>query len=813
MEKVLVIGLGGTGRRVVEEAMALVASDALLELDGAYGFVIFDDGAEEPEDVKTPLFPLVDGKTFIEMCAEINRNPSLDRAEFPKPMRAARTFGEAGLRAYCDFSFLRAYEMGWLSRLATYIKDDMKLKKTDAVTVMITGSLAGTTASGLALSVAGWCRRFLGELVNSVRVEGVWMLADAMVQKGEQVHGAAWCERKLAESYAALREMQAVSGASVGIGNTKIVFEPWVANGTGMNGEPLFNDVVLFDDTDEAEQLARTICARTMSSFSEYCYRETNPTQPLKAVAAGTKVLRYPAEQARTFCVGLAARKMIREQWHIPLPPDVALPNLDDGDAVMMAFAEKFVAFADENMKSDVPLWKQVYDDSLAYDEMAVMLLLEEGKEGRAESFVDELQAHIRAFVDDRVIPAHLRFLCDLDISFKKGEARGQTDLLFKGVTTVFERTEEENYKLLRYLRDFVFPENRLGGIPERLRYGERYICPTAAVYMLCKIALLLRALVDDARQQEVFAELTSSATRDRLYSLATTVDESFILSPVGKEALESLNNAAYVVHEQCREYGALASFKMAHKQFSWECMQLALLLIQTSQEARGQIEERLDKMASPPSTNTVTYLPLDREMLLGAFATMRMDNLSPEELWNGLFETAEAKLRNPTKKGKTEQLVDALMAAMEPRVFEGQENPCNLAKALYAECAQSGEANRAQYVRRRIDALVNETKTHLALASGEEEQTFCAICITLLNELMAFDETAADPQWMMMFSDNEVWVYKERAPVPLENVTALAKESRAAEAYRRQLEREKAEPSATMPLHLDKRWNVLLNE
>lgn len=214
MAKSLLIGLGGTGSRVVNKVAKLLQENGIkINEDGVYCAVLDTDANDNGRIGKSktgvPVIPTSRPGTIQsyfdrywgigEWC------PSSDVF-----MRETIVDGASEVRVKSRLAFLDCMESGELEKqLGGVVNQILQGNQDPKIRVMIVCSVAGGTGSGMFLQAALWLRKRLP--AGSAVIRGIFLLPDIFVQTTQTAHSAASQERIYANSYAAIRELNAIT--------------------------------------------------------------------------------------------------------------------------------------------------------------------------------------------------------------------------------------------------------------------------------------------------------------------------------------------------------------------------------------------------------------------------------------------------------------------------------------------------------------------------------------------------------------------------------------------------------------------------
>ena len=214
MAKSLLIGLGGTGSRVVNKVAKLLQENGIkINEDGVYCAVLDTDANDNGRIGKSktgvPVIPTSRPGTvqsYFDRYWGIGEwCPSSDVF-----MRETIVDGASEVRVKSRLAFLDCMESGELEKqLGGVVNQILQGNQDPKIRVMIVCSVAGGTGSGMFLQAALWLRKRLP--AGSAVIRGIFLLPDIFVQTTQTAHSAASQERIYANSYAAIRELNAIT--------------------------------------------------------------------------------------------------------------------------------------------------------------------------------------------------------------------------------------------------------------------------------------------------------------------------------------------------------------------------------------------------------------------------------------------------------------------------------------------------------------------------------------------------------------------------------------------------------------------------
>lgn len=208
----LLVGLGGTGSKIVTRVANLVTKDQRYHL----GFAVFDTDINELRDIQkaNPFISIIQTSTKLSVGEYLNIDNHARDTWFPvNAILNSKTLTEGAgqVRAISRLAFETALRAGKLEPLHEAIQELYKIEESQseqALRVIIVSSLAGGTGSGLILPVALYIKNYLAthfrQSANITR--GFFILPEVF---DEVIRGKAQRSNLRSNAYATLRELDA----------------------------------------------------------------------------------------------------------------------------------------------------------------------------------------------------------------------------------------------------------------------------------------------------------------------------------------------------------------------------------------------------------------------------------------------------------------------------------------------------------------------------------------------------------------------------------------------------------------------------
>lgn len=218
MAQTLLLGLGGTGSRIVNCVAADLKKRGIGINDGQICCAVLDTNANDNGDivrsnVGVPVVPTSRDITidnYLKMYANIGVqewmpvNPAL-RTENMKD-------GASQIRAKSRLALLDTIKSGAIHDLENCIQKLLNYRENDKIRVMIVSSLAGGTGSGMFIQTALWIRKFFKEKNCTITIRGIFLLPDPFVTTIEDIRSDDTEIQSLyANAYGAVSELNTIT--------------------------------------------------------------------------------------------------------------------------------------------------------------------------------------------------------------------------------------------------------------------------------------------------------------------------------------------------------------------------------------------------------------------------------------------------------------------------------------------------------------------------------------------------------------------------------------------------------------------------
>ena len=217
--KSILIGLGGTGSRAVNNVVKELNARKIVIGKGPISCVVFDTNVNDQDILKASDTGVVTFQTSetqtVEQCMEsiVKRDPK-NWCPYPTDfLRQYMTDGASEMRLKSRLAFAGSLENNAkMSELESQLSDLLNEGDKEIIRVIMVASLSGGTGSGMFIQTALWLRKFFEKLNNSVTIRGIFLLPDIFVNNADNIgKNDNTIESHYANAYAAIRELNTLN--------------------------------------------------------------------------------------------------------------------------------------------------------------------------------------------------------------------------------------------------------------------------------------------------------------------------------------------------------------------------------------------------------------------------------------------------------------------------------------------------------------------------------------------------------------------------------------------------------------------------
>lgn len=366
MKQTVLIGLGGTGSRVVNHVTKLLRKDGVKINDGVITCMVLDTNQSDNSKIKKtgtkiPVVATCDERTIDAYLDNMITSDPLSWCPYNSYFGSESMIdGASAVRVKSRLAFSDVLDSSKRYELEGTLEKVFHKRpgKAEKVRVLLVSSLAGGTGSGMYIQTALWLRKFFAERNCQMTLRGVFLLPDIFVRTVENIrNNANLRNRNYANAYASIRELNAINKVLKG----KIQLEkpividdlfdsrkiPQHIDGKPLEGLEAFEkkdrDVIarqvfdnaffiddldargaaLTDQSDYEEHVGQMVYMQLFApmqdelvSVEDNLFSVFNScTEPVYG-SCGTARAEYPVEDVLHYCALRAAKQSIDEGWN-----------------------------------------------------------------------------------------------------------------------------------------------------------------------------------------------------------------------------------------------------------------------------------------------------------------------------------------------------------------------------------------------------------------------------------------------------------------------------------------------------------------
>ena len=342
MAQTLLIGLGGTGSRVVNNVVKELRLKKGQINNGEMCCAVLDTNVNDNKsivDSKTgvPVIPTSKAQK-IRAYFEDYHHLHMDTwcPQSPAFMEESMIDGASELRLKSRIAFMDCLESGVIDQLELMINDVLKNNSGSKIRIMIVSSLSGGTGSGMFIQVALWLRKFLKE--SQITIRGIFLLPDVFVSTIKDIRDNKTTKvRHYCNAYAAIRELNTITkikmNNSVDLPDRMVLGDLFDSDVDIDTGKPVFDFAFFVDDKDEngvrlesiaeyEKMVAQLIYMQLYAPMMDDMYSEednaflafTESEEPLYG-SCGTAKAVYPTDSVKNYCAIRAVQDSLAGGW------------------------------------------------------------------------------------------------------------------------------------------------------------------------------------------------------------------------------------------------------------------------------------------------------------------------------------------------------------------------------------------------------------------------------------------------------------------------------------------------------------------
>lgn len=342
MAQTLLIGLGGTGSRVVNNVVRELHLNEKEINNGEICCAVLDTNVNDNEAIVdsntgVPVIPTSKAQKIRGYFDEYHHlHIETWCPQSPAFFEESMIDGASELRVKSRLAFMDCLESGVIDQLELMMNDVLKNNSGSKIRIMIVSSLSGGTGSGMFIQVALWLRKFLSE--SQITIRGIFMLPDVFISTLKDIRDNKKTKvRHYCNAYAAIRELNTITkikkGGPVDLPDKIELGKLFDSIIDKDSGKPVYDFAFFVDDRDEngvrlenigeyERMVAQLVYMQLYAPMKDDMYSEEDNAflsfieneEPLYG-SCGTAKAVYPAESVKTYCTIRAAQDSITGGW------------------------------------------------------------------------------------------------------------------------------------------------------------------------------------------------------------------------------------------------------------------------------------------------------------------------------------------------------------------------------------------------------------------------------------------------------------------------------------------------------------------
>ncbi|MBE6660321.1 MAG: hypothetical protein E7605_02850 [Ruminococcaceae bacterium] len=342
MAQTLLIGLGGTGSRVINNVVKELHANKKEINDGNICCAVLDTNVNDNESITNSGtgVPVISTSRAMKIREYLDTYQYLHMEEWcpqsPAFREQSMIDGASEMRLKSRIAFLDSCETKVIEGLELSINELLKNGAGSKIRIMIVSSLSGGTGSGMFIQVALWLRKFFEQ--SEITIRGIFLLPDVFVHTlGDIKANKATKTQHYCNAYAAIQELNAITKIKIGGDITlpeKISLDNLFDSEKNKDdGTPVYdfaffvdykdeNDIALNKISDYEKMVAQLVYMQLYAPMKDDMYSEEDNTfleftkaeEPLYG-SCGTAKAVYPRNSVKTYCSLRAAQDSLTGGW------------------------------------------------------------------------------------------------------------------------------------------------------------------------------------------------------------------------------------------------------------------------------------------------------------------------------------------------------------------------------------------------------------------------------------------------------------------------------------------------------------------
>ncbi len=342
MAQTLLIGLGGTGSRVVNHVVKELHINKKEINDGEICCAVLDTNVNDNASIVdsntgVPVIPTSKAQKIRDYFDDYHHLHMEEWCpESPAFLEESMIDGASELRLKSRVAFMDCLESGVTEQLELMINEVLKNNSGSKIRIMIVSSLSGGTGSGMFIQVALWLRKFLSE--SQITIRGIFLLPDIFISTLKDVRDNKTTKvRHYCNAYAAIRELNSLTKIkkdnSIELPEKIVLGKLFDSLVDKDSGKPVYDFAFFVDDKDEngvrldslgeyERMVAQLVYMQLYAPMKDDMYSEEDNAflsfiendEPLYG-SCGTSKAVYPTASVKTYCAVRAAQDSLTGGW------------------------------------------------------------------------------------------------------------------------------------------------------------------------------------------------------------------------------------------------------------------------------------------------------------------------------------------------------------------------------------------------------------------------------------------------------------------------------------------------------------------
>ncbi|MBQ3055405.1 MAG: hypothetical protein IJC88_04800 [Oscillospiraceae bacterium] len=342
MAQTLLLGLGGTGSRVVNNVVKELHKNGKSINNGeiycaALDTNVNDNDLLEKTGTGVPIYATSKAQKIQDYFLDYKHAGIEDWCpQSPAFLQESMIDGASELRVKSRIAWMDCVESGLVRNLELMINEVLNNNANSKLRIMIVSSISGGTGAGMFIQVALWLRKFLSE--SQITIRGIFLLPDVFVETIKDIRDSKTTTvRHYCNAYAAIRELNTISrlmkDKSMNFEHHLKLDKVFDSDIDADFGKPVFDYAFFIDAKDEKgrrlesiseyeKMVAQLVYMQLYAPMKDSMYSEEDNAflafsendNPLYG-SCGTAKAVYPVDSVKTYCAIRAAQDSLTKGW------------------------------------------------------------------------------------------------------------------------------------------------------------------------------------------------------------------------------------------------------------------------------------------------------------------------------------------------------------------------------------------------------------------------------------------------------------------------------------------------------------------